>query len=73
MVGGEWLIRSGLKAGEEVIVDGFQKVTVGMTVKPIDQTPAHSETGGEPQKHDADEATEKADTQQRAQAAAQRR
>ncbi len=70
VVGGDWLIRNGLKAGERVIVDGFQKVTVGMTVKPIDQTPPHAEAA--PQT-DADEASEKADTQQRAQAAAQRR
>ncbi len=70
VVGGDWLIRSGLKAGERVIVDGFQKVTVGMKVKPLDQTPPHAEGAPLP---DADEATEKADMQQRAQAAAQRR
>ncbi|MCJ2026055.1 efflux RND transporter periplasmic adaptor subunit [Methylobacterium sp. J-067] len=70
VVGGDWLIRSGLKAGERVVVDGFQKVTVGMKVKPIDQTPPHAEAA---QQTDADEASEKADTQQRAQAAAQRR
>jgi membrane fusion protein (multidrug efflux system) len=70
VVGGDWLIRSGLKAGERVVVDGFQKVTVGMKVKPLDQTPPHAEPA---QQTDADEASEKADTQQRAQAAAQRR
>jgi membrane fusion protein (multidrug efflux system) len=71
VVGSDWLIRSGLKAGEKVVVDGFQKVTVGMKVKPVDQTPPH-ETAADAGP-DADEATEKADTQQRAQAAAQRR
>ena len=70
VVGGDWLIRTGLKAGERVVVDGFQKVTVGMKVKPLDQTPPHAEPA---QQTDADEASEKADTQQRAQAAAQRR
>ncbi|WP_342162839.1 efflux RND transporter periplasmic adaptor subunit [Methylobacterium sp. SD21] len=70
VVGGDWLIRTGLKAGERVVVDGFQKVTVGMKVKPLDQTMPHAEPA---QQTDADEASEKADTQQRAQAAAQRR
>jgi membrane fusion protein (multidrug efflux system) len=53
VVGQNWLIRSGLKAGERVVIDGFQKITVGAKVKPLDQTPAHGETGP---KHDADEA-----------------
>jgi membrane fusion protein, multidrug efflux system len=53
VVGQNWLIRSGLKAGERVVVDGFQKITVGVTVKPVDQTPVHGETAP---KHDADEA-----------------
>ena len=53
VVGPSWLIRSGLKAGERVVVDGFQKITVGAKVSPLDQTPVHGEAGP---KHDADEA-----------------
>ena len=43
----------GLKAGERVIIDGVQKITAGVKVKPVDQTPLHGEAGP---KHDADEA-----------------
>ena len=53
VVGPNWLIRSGLKAGERVVVDGVQKITAGLKVKPLDQTPVHGEAGP---KHDADEA-----------------
>ncbi len=34
-VGQEWVITSGLKAGEQVIVDGFMKLAPGMPVKPV--------------------------------------
>jgi membrane fusion protein (multidrug efflux system) len=53
VVGQNWLIRDGLKAGERVIIDGVQKITAGVKVKPVDQTPVHGEAGP---KHDADEA-----------------
>ena len=33
-VGSDWEVKSGLKAGDRVIVDGLQKVRPGMTVKP---------------------------------------
>lgn len=33
-VGNRWLVISGVKAGEKVMVDGFQKARVGQTVKP---------------------------------------
>lgn len=33
-VGNRWLVISGVKAGEQVMVDGFQKARVGQTVKP---------------------------------------
>lgn len=56
VVGQNWLIRDGLKAGERVVVDGVQKITVGAKVKPLDQTPPHGETGSA---HDADEAPDK--------------
>ncbi|MFN3623890.1 MAG: efflux RND transporter periplasmic adaptor subunit [Hyphomicrobium sp.] len=31
-----WLIRDGLKEGERVIVEGFQKISAGMVVTPVD-------------------------------------
>jgi len=34
-VGSDWVVKSGLKAGDRVIVDGLQKVRPGMTVKPV--------------------------------------
>jgi membrane fusion protein, multidrug efflux system len=34
-VGQDWVIRQGLKAGEQVIVDGFMKLTSGMPVKVV--------------------------------------
>jgi membrane fusion protein (multidrug efflux system) len=39
--GGKWVILSGLKAGEQVMVDGFQKLRGGAPVKPVPwQAPA---------------------------------
>ena len=32
---GNWIILDGLKPGEQVIVDGFQKIRPGGTVKPV--------------------------------------
>ena len=32
---GQWVILEGLKAGEQVMVDGFQKLRPGATVKPV--------------------------------------
>lgn len=32
-----WLIRDGLKEGERVVVEGFQKISAGMRVTPIDR------------------------------------
>jgi membrane fusion protein, multidrug efflux system len=34
-VGRDWIIKQGLKAGEQVIVDGFMNLTPGMPVKPV--------------------------------------
>ncbi len=39
-VGGEWIIRQGLKPGEQVVVEGAQKVRPGMTVNPKPYVPA---------------------------------
>jgi multidrug efflux system membrane fusion protein len=37
-IGDKWLITSGLKAGEKVIVSGLQKVRPGVTVKAEEDT-----------------------------------
>lgn len=37
-VGDRWLIRSGLQAGEKVIVSGLQRAQPGITVKPSETT-----------------------------------
>jgi membrane fusion protein, multidrug efflux system len=34
-VGKDWVVKSGLKSGDRVIVDGLQKVRPGMKVKPV--------------------------------------
>jgi membrane fusion protein (multidrug efflux system) len=34
-IGDQWLVSSGLKAGERLIVEGMMKVRPGATVKPI--------------------------------------
>jgi membrane fusion protein (multidrug efflux system) len=39
VVGDAWLVSSGLKAGEEVIVDGLQKVRPGIEVTPVAAAP----------------------------------
>lgn len=36
--GGQWIVTDGLKAGEQVIVDGFQKMRPGAPVKPVPWT-----------------------------------
>jgi membrane fusion protein (multidrug efflux system) len=37
VVGHNWLIRDGLKPGDRVIVEGFQKISSGMRVRPVDR------------------------------------
>jgi membrane fusion protein (multidrug efflux system) len=37
VVESNWLIRDGLEPGERVVVEGFQKISAGMLVKPVDQ------------------------------------
>ncbi len=41
-VGNDWIVKSGLNAGDVVMVDGFQKVRPGMTVTPVPAQPAPS-------------------------------
>jgi membrane fusion protein (multidrug efflux system) len=36
---GRWIVLDGLKAGEQVMVDGFQKLRGGATVKPVPWSP----------------------------------
>ncbi|MEO8023586.1 efflux RND transporter periplasmic adaptor subunit [Polaromonas sp.] len=38
--GNQWVILEGLKTGEQVMVDGFQKLRPGATVKPVPWQPA---------------------------------
>ena len=45
--GNQWVVLSGLKAGEKVMVDGFQKLQPGATVKPVPwQAPGASPPAG---------------------------
>jgi membrane fusion protein (multidrug efflux system) len=41
-LGTNWVIRDGLKAGEQVVVDGFQKMMPGAPVTPVPWTPGAS-------------------------------
>jgi membrane fusion protein, multidrug efflux system len=48
--GKQWLIEEGLRVGEQVVVDGFQRIIPGQPVKPVpytvaDATPANQPTG----------------------------
>ena len=45
-VGGQWVIDQGLKPGEQVVVEGFQKVKAGMTVNPKPVPPPPDKTAG---------------------------
>jgi len=45
--GAQWVVLDGLKAGEKVMVDGFQKLRPGATVKPVPwQAPGSKPAGG---------------------------
>ena len=46
--GNQWVILEGLKNGEQVIVDGFQKLQPGATVKPVPWQPVATGPGGAP-------------------------
>ncbi|WP_339361502.1 HlyD family secretion protein, partial [Klebsiella michiganensis] len=39
VIDGTWLIQAGLRPGERVVVDGFQKIAAGMQVRPVHQAP----------------------------------
>jgi len=42
---GQWVILSGLQAGEQVMVDGFQKLRPGAAVKPVPWQPVAAKSG----------------------------
>jgi membrane fusion protein (multidrug efflux system) len=44
--GGQWVILDGLKAGEKVMVDGFQKLRPGSPVKPVAWTASGAAPAG---------------------------
>jgi membrane fusion protein (multidrug efflux system) len=46
--GNAWIVSEGLKAGEQVIVEGFQKVQPGATVKPVAWKAPAASNGGQP-------------------------
>lgn len=43
-VGSDWIITSGLKPGDKVMVDGFQRARPGMTVQPVSAEPTNTVT-----------------------------
>jgi membrane fusion protein (multidrug efflux system) len=45
---GKWIITKGLKAGDRVIVEGFQKIKPGAMVKPMPWQPAGAEQKTKP-------------------------
>ncbi|MER2265936.1 efflux transporter periplasmic adaptor subunit, partial [Methylobacterium oxalidis] len=50
------LIRDGLKPGERVVTAGFQKISAGMQVKPIDANPPADQAELKPRDADESEA-----------------
>ncbi len=44
--GNQWVVLSGLKSGDKVMVDGFQKLQPGATVKPVPWQPASARPAG---------------------------
>ena len=47
VIGNDWLIDDGLRAGERVILDGLQKMRPGTEVKPVEISAEQSNAGGE--------------------------
>ena len=57
VVGGNWLIREGLEAGQKVVVEGFQKIVAGTEVKSVRWKTEASPDAGKPidaDSHDTD-------------------
>jgi membrane fusion protein (multidrug efflux system) len=57
--GGQWVILDGLKAGEQVMVDGFQKLRGDAPVKPVPWQAPGNKPAGEPGSKPAGEAANK--------------
>lgn len=53
-IGNDWVVESGLRPGELVIVEGVNKVRPGMLVKPTQSLPADAPGKGTPGKQPAD-------------------
>lgn len=47
VIGNDWLIDAGLRAGERVILDGIQKVRPGAEVKPVEVSAEQSSASGQ--------------------------
>ena len=47
-VGNNWIVTDGLKAGEQIIVEGLQKVQPGMVAKPVPFNPAGTNSAAPP-------------------------
>jgi membrane fusion protein (multidrug efflux system) len=62
VLGDQWIIRNGLKAGEKVIVEGFQKVRPGAPVEPTDWKAADAKPAADVKPADAKPAAEKTGT-----------
>jgi membrane fusion protein (multidrug efflux system) len=59
MAGGDFIVTEGLKGGEQVIVNGLQKVKPGATVKPVPWTPGGPLLAAPPAPSSAAPTTEK--------------
>ena len=46
--GGQWIVLDGLKTGEQVVVDGFQKMRPGAPVKPVQWQPGAASAASSP-------------------------
>jgi membrane fusion protein (multidrug efflux system) len=46
--GQDWIVLDGLKAGDQVIVDGFQKMRPNSPVTPVPWTPGGAKPAGTP-------------------------
>ena len=47
-IGDKWLVTEGLKAGDQLIVEGLQKVRPGASVKPVPAGSPSAAPGGKP-------------------------
>jgi len=47
VIGNDWLIDTGLRAGERVVLDGLQKVRPGSEVKPVEVSAEQSSASGQ--------------------------